>query len=76
MDAVFESWFANIFWVWTLLVLAEISVIKALLVYKFSLIVGLDENFAGRLLFKFNLGYILIRVSRTGSRPGDPEAGP
>ena len=58
--AVFESWFANIFWVWTLLVLAEISVIKALLVYKFSLIVGLDENFAGRLLLKFNLGYILI----------------
>ena len=58
--AVFESWFANIYWSWTLLVLAEISVIKTLLVYKFSLIVGLDENFAGRLLFKFNLGYILI----------------
>jgi hypothetical protein len=58
--ALFESWFANIYWSWTLLVLAEISVIKALLVYKFSLIVGLDENFAGRLLFKFNLGYILI----------------
>ena len=58
--ALFESWIANIFWSWTLLVLAEISVIKALLIYKFSLIVGLDENFAGRLLFKFNLGYILI----------------
>ena len=61
--ALFESWIANIYWCWTLLVLAEISVIKALLTYKFSLIVGLDENFAGRLLFKFNLGYILISQS-------------
>ena len=61
--ALFESWIANIYWSWILLVLAEISVIKALLTYKFSLIVGLDENFAGRLLFKFNLGYILISQS-------------
>ena len=31
--ALFESWIANIYWRWTLLVLAEISLIKALFNY-------------------------------------------
>ena len=58
--AAFEACIANIWMSWALLVLAEISIIKALLISKFSLIVGIDENFAGRFLIKFNLGYILI----------------
>ena len=58
--AAFASCIANIWMSWALLVLAEISIIKALLISKFSLIVGIDENFAGRFLIKFNLGYILI----------------
>ena len=58
--AAFTSCIANIWMSWALLVLAEISVIKALLISKFSLIVGIDENFAGSFLLKFNLGYILI----------------
>ena len=58
--AAFASCIANIWMSWELLVLAEISVIKALLISKFSLIVGIDENFAGSFLLKFNLGYILI----------------
>ena len=58
--AVFETWIGNIYLSWTLLVLAEISVMKALLIHKFSWIVGIDENFAGTFLLKFNLGYCLI----------------
>ena len=58
--AAFASCIANIWLSWGLLVLAEISVIKALLISKFSLIVGIDENFVGSFLLKFNLGFILI----------------
>ena len=58
--AVFETWIGNIYLSWTLLVLAEISVMNALLIHKFSWIVGIDEDFAGKFLLKFNLGYCLI----------------
>ena len=61
--AVLESWVVNIYISWVLLVLAEISVMKALLIHKFSWIVGIDENFAGKFLLKFNLGYSLISQS-------------
>ena len=57
---VFEVFIANIYISWVLLVLAEISVVKALLIYKFSWIVGIDENFAGRFLLEFNLGYSFV----------------
>ena len=56
--ATFESCIANIWMSWTLLVLAEISVIKALLICKFSWIVRVNEHFSGRFLLRFNLGYI------------------
>ena len=49
---------------WELLLLAEISIVKALLSNRFSLVMGIDENFAGRFLLRFNLGYLLI--SQTG----------
>ena len=58
--ASFESYIANCWMSWGLLILAELSVVKALSIYKFSWIVGIDENFAGIFLLKFNLGYILI----------------
>ena len=58
--ALFEVCVVNFYISWIYLALAEISVIKALLIYKFSWIVGIDENFAGRFLLKFNLGYSLI----------------
>jgi hypothetical protein len=61
--AVLESWVVNIYISWVLLVLAEISVMKALLIHKFSWIMGIDENFAGKFLLKFNLGYSLISQS-------------
>jgi hypothetical protein len=58
--ALFEVCVVNFYISWIYLALAEISVIKALLIYKFSWIVGIDENFAGRFLLNFNLGYSLI----------------
>jgi hypothetical protein len=61
--AVFEVFILNSYVSCTFLVLAEISVIKALLIHKFSWIVGFDEDFAGRFLLKFNLGYSLISTS-------------
>ena len=58
--AIFETWIGYVYLSWTLLVLAEISVTNALLIHKFSWIVGIDEDFAGKFLLKFNLGYCLI----------------
>ena len=58
--AVFETFIMNFYISWVYLVLAEISVMKALWIYKFSWIAGIDENFAGRFLLKFNLGYSVI----------------
>ena len=58
--AAFASCIANIWMSWTLLVLAEISVIKALLICKFSWIVRINEHFSGRFLLRFNLGYIFV----------------
>ena len=58
--ALFEVCVVNVYISWIYLALAEISVIKALLIFKFSWIVGIDENFTGRFLLKFNLGYSLI----------------
>ena len=57
---VFEVFIANIYVSWVLLVLSEISIVKALSIYKFSWIVGIDENFAGRYLLTFNLGYSFV----------------
>ena len=62
--AAFESYVANCWISWGLLLLIEISVVKALLNYKSTWVLGINENFAGRFLLRFNLGYILI--SQTG----------
>ena len=62
--AAFESFVANCWMSWGLLLLTEISVEKALLNYKYTWVLGINENFAGRFLLRFNLGYILI--SQTG----------
>ena len=62
--AAFETFIANCWMSWGLLVLAELSVLKALSIYKFSWVVSVNEIFAGWFLLRFNLGYILI--SQTG----------
>ena len=58
--AVFESYFVNLWSSLTFVLLTEMSVIKALLVFKWSWIVGVDEQFASRFFILLNLGYILI----------------
>ena len=58
--ASFESYIANCWMSWGLLILAELSVVKALSIYKFSWVVNIDEIFAGRFLLRLNLGYILF----------------
>ena len=58
--AAFETYIANCWMSWGLLVLAELSVVKALSIYKFSWVVNIDEIFAGRFLLRLNLGYILF----------------
>ena len=45
------------------LLLTEMSVIKALMVLKWSWIVGVDEQFAGTFLVLLNGGYILVSQS-------------
>ena len=57
---VFEVFIANMYVSWVLLVVTEISVVKALSICKFSWIVGIDENFAGRFLLTFSLGYSFV----------------
>ena len=58
--ASFESYIANCWISWGLLILAELSVVKALSIYKFSWVVNIDEVFAGRFLLRLNLGYVLF----------------
>ena len=58
--ASFESYIANCWMSWGLLILAELSVVKALSIYKFSWVMSIDEIFAGRFLLRLNLGYILF----------------
>ena len=58
--AVFESFVTNIWSSSSFLLLTEMCVIKALLAFKWSWIVGVDEQFAGTFLILLNCGYILI----------------
>ena len=58
--AALESYMVNVSLVWCLLLLAELSVIKALLICKWSWIVEVDELFAGRFLFRLNVGFSFV----------------
>ena len=58
--AVFETYFTNIWIGLSCLILAETSAIKTLMVFKWSWIVEVDEQFAGTFLMVFNLGYHLV----------------
>ena len=58
--AVFESYFVNIWVSLSLLLLTEVSVIKVLMIFKWSWIVQVDEYFAAILLLLLNLGYTIL----------------
>ena len=57
---MFESYITNFSINWGLLLLTEMSVVKALLIFKWSWIVGVDEQFAGVFLISLNVGYSVI----------------
>ena len=61
--AVFLSFFAGCLYSLVVLILTEISVIKALLIFKWSWIVGIDEQFAGTFSILLNVGYVLVSQS-------------
>ena len=58
--AVFESYFINLWVSLSLLLLTEISVIKALMIFNWSWIAQVDEYFAAFFLLLLNLGYIIL----------------
>ena len=58
--AVFESFIVNIWLTWSFLLLTEMSVIKALMIFKWSYIVAIEETFTGTFLIVFNLGFAII----------------
>ena len=58
--AVFESYFINLWVSLSLLLLTEMSAIKVLMIFKWSWIVEVDENFAAFVLLIWNLGYIIL----------------
>ena len=57
--AVFESFIMNIWMTWSFLLLTEMSVIKALMIFKWSWIVAIEEKFTGKFLIGFNLGFVI-----------------
>ena len=57
--AVFESFIMNIWMTWSFLLLTEMSVIKALMIFKWVWIVAIEENFTGKFLIVFNLGFAI-----------------
>ena len=58
--AIIEAYIINCYVSWELLIVAEISVVKALMISKFSWVSKIDENFLGKFLFQSNLGYVWI----------------
>ena len=58
--AVFESYFVNLWINLSLLLLTEMSVIKVLMIFKWSWIVQVDEYFAAIFLLQLNLGYTIL----------------
>ena len=68
--AIFASFVTNIWASSSFLLLTEISVIKALMVVKWSWIVGVDEQFTGTFLIFLNLGFILVSQTARYSYAG------
>ena len=58
--AVFDSFIENISVTWMFLCLAQTFVIKALMLFKFSHMAGLDDAFMARLLILSNLGFVIL----------------
>ena len=58
--AVFDSFIENISVTWMFLILTQTFVIKALMLFKFSHMAGLDDTFMARFLLLSNLGFAIL----------------
>ena len=58
--AVFNAFFESSGLLWNLTILTEVFVVKALMLYKFPIMNGLDEYFMSRVLLLVNLGFIFL----------------
>ena len=54
------SLFYNLFSSWLFVALTELAVIKSLMIYKFSMIAGMDDICIWRFLLLLNLGYTFL----------------
>ena len=58
--AAFGSFCENCAMIWVLTCLTEVFVVKALMLYKFNIMAGLDDSFLSRFLFLVNLGFMFL----------------
>ena len=58
--AAFNSFCKNVCMVWIMTCLTEVFIVKALMLYKFSYMAGIDDTFLSRFLFLENLGFIFL----------------
>ena len=58
--AVFNAFFERGALVWNLTIWIEVFVLKALMLYKFPYMNGVDESFMTRVLLLVNLGFIFL----------------
>ena len=60
MKPPLESLVDNICLAWGFLCITEISVLKAIMIFKWSWIAGMNENFFGQILAKENFGFLVL----------------
>jgi hypothetical protein len=58
--SLFESLMDNICLAWGFLCITEISVLKAIMIFKWSKIAGMDDIFFGQMLAKGNFGFLVL----------------
>ena len=58
--ALFESLVDNICLAWGFLCITEISVLKAIMIFKWSWIAGMNDIFFGKIVAKANLGFLVL----------------
>ena len=58
--ALFGSLVDNICLAWGFLCITEISVLKAIMIFKWSRIAGMDDNFFGLILAQGNIGFLVL----------------
>ena len=58
--ATFASFLGNVCVSWYLLTLTQMTLVKILLIFKWSFMAGIDDNFMGKYLQLVNLGFLFV----------------